>query len=244
MPAALLRSHLPKIWRYAALAGLLAAVIVVAGDRGAPARSAVRPTTATRVGVSAPVDAPPARASRGLARKPRVQHARRPLAHHARRPHSQHARASRSHHRHGWINPVRGRVSSGFGRRWGSFHPGVDVAARYGRKVHAIVGGRVVSAGWIPGYGKTVRIRRDGRTFFYPHLSRIHVRHGHVRTGAFIGRVGSTGYSTGPHLHVEIRRHGRARNPLPILRHHGVRLGGSHHHVHHHRQHRHHRHHH
>ena len=216
MPVAQLRSCLLRIWRYAALAALVAAMIFAA-SHGDSARSAVR--AAAKVGITARISAPSTEASR-IVRKPRV--------HRARASRSHRARASRSHRRTGWVRPVRGHVSSGFGRRWGSFHPGIDVAARYGRKVHAIVGGRIVSAGWIPGYGKTVRIRHDGRTFFYPHLSRIHVRHGRVHTGAFVGRVGSTGYSTGPHLHIEIRRHGRPRNPRPILRHHGVHLGHRH----------------
>jgi murein DD-endopeptidase MepM/ murein hydrolase activator NlpD len=94
--------------------------------------------------------------------------------------------------------------------------------------VHAITRGHVASAGWIPGYGKTVRVRADGKVFYYPHLSRIRVRHGHVRTGQVLGRVGSTGYSTGPHLHVEIRVHGRSVNPRHILVRHGVHLGVRH----------------
>lgn len=176
--------------------------------RAGDLRAASGPTTKSAAARPAPPAATPHKA-RAHVRK----HGHR-RAHHA----------SRSHRRHGWVRPVRGRVTSGFGPRWGSFHPGVDIGARYGRKVHAITSGRVVSAGWIPGYGKTVRVRRDGRTFFYPHLSRIHVRHGWVRTGQMIGRVGSTGYSTGPHLHIEIRKHGRPVNPRPILRRHGVRL--------------------
>jgi murein DD-endopeptidase MepM/ murein hydrolase activator NlpD len=128
-------------------------------------------------------------------------------------------RADRGGHR-----PARGPVTSGYGPRWGSFHPGIDVGARYGSKVHAITDGRVVSAGWIPGYGKIVRVRAHGMVFYYPHLSHIWVRHGRVRTAQVLGRVGSTGYSTGPHLHIEIRVHGHSVNPRPILRRHGVRL--------------------
>src|SRR4051794_35252256 len=135
-----------------------------------------------------------------------------------------HQRHQRPHRPQRWIRPVRGPVTSGYGRRWGSFHPGIDVGARYGSKVHAITDGRVISAGWIPGYGKIVRVRAHGMVFFYPHLSHIWVRHGRVRTARVLGRVGSTGYSTGPHLHIEIRIHGHSVNPRPILRRHGVRL--------------------
>jgi murein DD-endopeptidase MepM/ murein hydrolase activator NlpD len=91
--------------------------------------------------------------------------------------------------------------------------------------VEAITGGRVVAAGWMAGYGRVVRVRVGNLIFFYPHLSRILRRHGAVRAGDLLGRVGSSGFSTGPHLHIEIRRHGHAINPGPILRAHGIHLG-------------------
>jgi murein DD-endopeptidase MepM/ murein hydrolase activator NlpD len=134
------------------------------------------------------------------------------------------ARVTRSRQRQQWVRPASGPVTSGFGRRWAGFHPGIDIGAPYGSPVRTITGGRIVSAGWIPGYGKTVRVRAHGLVFYYPHLSRILRRHGLVATGTLLGRVGSTGFSTGPHLHVEIRRHGRSVNPRPILRRHGVNL--------------------
>lgn len=115
-------------------------------------------------------------------------------------------------------------MTSGYGRRWGSFHPGIDIGARYGARVRAITGGHVLSAGWIAGYGRVVRVRSGRYVFYYPHLSRILKRHGKVREGELLGRVGSSGFSTGPHLHVEIRVHGHPVNPAPILRRHGVRL--------------------
>jgi murein DD-endopeptidase MepM/ murein hydrolase activator NlpD len=134
-------------------------------------------------------------------------------------------RASRSHRRDAlWFRPARGPVTSGYGPRWGTFHPGIDIGARYGSPVRAITGGRVISAGWITGYGNVIRVRSDRMVFYYPHLSRIGIRHGRVLAGQRIGKVGSTGYSTGPHLHVEIREHGHPVNPGPILRRHGVRL--------------------
>jgi len=134
------------------------------------------------------------------------------------------ARASRSLRRGQWLRPVAGPVTSRYGRRWGGFHPGIDIGAHYGARVRAITTGRVVSAGWIPGYGKVVRVRAGRYVFLYPHLSRILRRHGVVREGQVLGRVGSTGFSTGPHLHIEIRLHGHAINPAPVLRRHGVRL--------------------
>ena len=133
-------------------------------------------------------------------------------------------RASRASQRGLWVRPAVGPVTSGYGRRWGGFHPGIDIGARYGSPVRAITGGRILSAGWIAGYGKTVRVRAEGLVFYYPHLSRILHRHGVIGTGAVLGRVGSTGFSTGPHLHVEIRWHGHSINPRPVLRRHGVHL--------------------
>lgn len=120
--------------------------------------------------------------------------------------------------------PVAGRVSSPFGRR---FHPilhiwrmheGIDVAAPYGSPIHATAPGIVVFAGRDAGYGNFVRINIGGAlTTGFGHLSRIAVRRGeHVSAGEVIGYVGSTGLSTGPHVHYEVRRNNVPVNPLSI----------------------------
>ena len=213
----------------ASLAGLTAA-------SGAPSAHAVARASATEpVTAPASVTHPPAAARPAPAARLATPVVRRTVTEHRATPHHRSHHASRSHrrtahgeHRTGWVRPARGHVTSGYGRRWGSFHPGIDIGARYGSEVHAITRGHVVSAGWIPGYGKVVRVCAHGKVFYYPHLSRIRVRHGHVRTGQVLGRVGSTGYSTGPHLHVEIRIHGRPVNPRRILVRHGVHLGVRH----------------
>lgn len=134
------------------------------------------------------------------------------------------AHVARSWRRDEWVRPTSGPVTSWYGRRWGTLHPGIDLGSPYGTPVHTITAGWIVSAGWISGYGKTVRVWAGGNVFYYPHLSRILHRHGFLHTGEVLGRVGSTGFSTGPHLHVEIRHHGRPFNPRAILRRHGVRL--------------------
>jgi murein DD-endopeptidase MepM/ murein hydrolase activator NlpD len=198
-----------------ALAGAGLTGLVASG--AAPAAHAV-----TRAATTTPVARPAAGARVAPVHLRAKGHA---SPQHASRSHRRTARAA---HRAGWVRPAHGQVTSGYGRRWGSFHPGIDIGARYGSKVHAITRGHIVSAGWIPGYGKTVRVRADGKVFYYPHLSRIRVRHGHVRTGQVLGRVGSTGFSTGPHLHVEVRIHGRPVNPRHILVRHGVHLGTRH----------------
>ncbi len=116
------------------------------------------------------------------------------------------------------------RVTSGFGvrfhpilKRWRPHH-GIDYAAPYGTPVHAVASGRVVFAGWRGGYGRTVVIKhKNGYSTLYGHLSRILVRVGqHVDQGQTIGLVGSTGLSTGPHLHYEVRHYGRRINPSLI----------------------------
>ena len=134
------------------------------------------------------------------------------------------AHVTRSLQRAGWVRPVPGPVTSWFGRRWGRLHPGIDIGAAYGTPVHTITSGWILSAGWIAGYGKTVRVYSHGLVFYYPHLSRILHRHGFLQTGEVLGRVGSTGLSTGPHLHIEIRHHGRAFNPHALLWRNGVHL--------------------
>ncbi len=115
--------------------------------------------------------------------------------------------------------PVRAEVSSGFGPRGDRFHEGVDLAASFGTRVRAAAAGRVVFAGWNDGFGKLVIVRHRARvTTFYAHLSRISIGVGRrVGTGTTLGRVGSTGRSTGPHLHFEVHFRGAAVDPLGAL---------------------------
>ena len=120
------------------------------------------------------------------------------------------------------------RISSKFTlKRWHPIlkryraHLGVDFAAPTGRKVYATASGKVVHRGRKGGYGNTVMIRhKSGLKSLYAHLNsfnpRIH-RGSKVRQGQYIGRVGSTGRSTGPHLHFGLYKNGRAVNPLKII---------------------------
>ncbi|AGY58435.1 M23 family metallopeptidase [Gloeobacter kilaueensis] len=125
--------------------------------------------------------------------------------------------------------PVRGRVriTSRFGWRIDpfthrrAFHNGIDFAGRRGTPIFATAPGIVGLAGWSRGgYGKRILIRHGrGWSTLYGHLSRIKVRPGmRVRRRQLIGRMGSTGRSTAPHLHYTIFRRGRAINPRPFLR--------------------------
>lgn len=124
--------------------------------------------------------------------------------------------------------PVAGRLTSGFGERfhpilgYARFHKGVDLAATWGAPIVAAADGRVVSAGWHGGYGRAVEIAHaSGLETLYGHMSRIAAAPGEmVRQGQVIGYVGSSGLSTGPHVHFEVLRGGRAVNPM------GVKLGG------------------
>ena len=121
----------------------------------------------------------------------------------------------------GWIWPTTGVFSSGYGWRWGRMHSGIDVANNVGTPIMAARSGQVVFAGWNDGgYGYLVELRHaDGSISRYAHNSRILVRVGdEVNQGTVISQMGSTGRSTGPHLHFEIRPAGRgAINPLEVL---------------------------
>jgi murein DD-endopeptidase MepM/ murein hydrolase activator NlpD len=118
------------------------------------------------------------------------------------------------------------RITSRYGYRYHplfrrrKFHAGVDLAARYGQPVRATANGIVVYAGWKRGYGRTIIIRHQlGFTTLYGHLSKIRVRIGsYVRKGQVIGYAGSSGYSTGPHLHYEVRYLQRPINPVYFIR--------------------------
>jgi murein DD-endopeptidase MepM/ murein hydrolase activator NlpD len=117
----------------------------------------------------------------------------------------------------GW--PVAPRISSGFGPRGDGFHPGLDLAVPFGTPVHAARSGRVIYAGWDDGYGKVVVVHVGyGVTTWYAHLSRIWVHAGErIAYRRVVGRVGQTGFATGPHLHFEVRVRGAAVDPRPAL---------------------------
>ena len=124
-------------------------------------------------------------------------------------------------------NPVPGsRISSKYGRRNDPFtgrsamHAGLDFKARSGSKVLATASGKIIKAGRNGGYGKMIEVDHGGGiTTRYAHLSRINVRTGQkISRGQLIGKVGSTGRSTGPHLHYEVRRKGRVLNPIHYVR--------------------------
>ncbi|HEU4798731.1 MAG TPA: peptidoglycan DD-metalloendopeptidase family protein [bacterium] len=121
----------------------------------------------------------------------------------------------------GFIWPARGVFTSGFGmRRHPIFrirrmHTGQDIAAPYGTPVQAAAEGQVIYTGWFGGYGKIIVIDHgQGISTLYAHLSSILTRDGaRIRRAQTIGRIGSTGYSTGPHVHFEVRVNGRPINP-------------------------------
>lgn len=120
-----------------------------------------------------------------------------------------------------WLWPLRyGVVSSEYGRRWGKRHKGIDIAADSGDKVYAAAPGEVLySSSSLKGYGNVVILRHDDKTTsIYAHNSELKVKRGQrVRTGQLIALVGSSGRSTGPHVHFEIRRKDQAVDPRKIL---------------------------
>ncbi len=124
-------------------------------------------------------------------------------------------------------NPAEGRsVSSSFGHRLDpilgrrAMHAGMDFRAPSGAQIRATGAGVVKAAGWNGGYGRMVEIDHgDGFTTRYAHMSRILVAKGQkIAPGTVLGMVGSSGRSTGPHLHYEVRRNGKALNPLRFIR--------------------------
>lgn len=124
-----------------------------------------------------------------------------------------------------FIMPTTGRASSGYGARLdpinhtSQVHPGFDLAAPSGTRVNAAAAGEVVHAGPAGTYGNLVIVRHtDGFETRYAHLSKVDVKKGEtVVPGQDVGEVGTTGHSTGPHLHFEIRKEGKALDPKPYL---------------------------
>ncbi len=121
--------------------------------------------------------------------------------------------------------PIDGaRMSSGFGMRrhpvlgYNKMHKGVDFAASTGTPIYAAGDGVIEKAGWVGGYGKYVKIRHNSKLkTAYAHMSKIKVANGaRVKQGDVIGYVGTTGRSTGPHLHYEVHKDGRQVNPRSV----------------------------
>lgn len=129
-----------------------------------------------------------------------------------------------------WVLPVTSyHLTASFGESsglWASSHTGQDFAAPTGTPVHSVGDGVIISAGWDGAYGRKIAVRHvDGTVTWYCHLSAFVRTSGRVKAGDVIGRVGSTGNTTGPHLHLEVRPGGGAPiNPVPWLRAHGVQV--------------------
>lgn len=118
----------------------------------------------------------------------------------------------------GFIWPVNGVLTSGFGYRWGRLHAGIDISAPAGTPIHAAASGTIIFAGWMGGYGNMVIIDHGGGiATAYAHMSSIWMSGGSVGQGASIGGVGTTGSSTGNHLHFEVRVNGQAVDPMGYL---------------------------
>ena len=123
------------------------------------------------------------------------------------------------------IWPVAGPISSYYGYRTSpggigsTFHEGVDIAGDYGTPISATAAGTVTKAGWVGGYGYLVEVKHaDGIVTRYGHNSAVLVYEGqHVDQGSMIALMGSTGNSTGPHCHYEVRIHGEAVDPMYFL---------------------------
>ena len=123
------------------------------------------------------------------------------------------------------IWPVAGPISSYYGYRTSpggigsTFHEGVDIAGDYGTPISATAAGTVTQAGWVGGYGYLVEVKHaDGIVTRYGHNSAVLVYEGqHVDQGSMIALMGSTGNSTGPHCHYEVRIHGEAVDPMYFL---------------------------
>jgi murein DD-endopeptidase MepM/ murein hydrolase activator NlpD len=115
--------------------------------------------------------------------------------------------------------PVSGPVTSGFGSRWGRMHEGIDIAGGTGTPVHAAAAGTVIYAGWMEGYGNLVAIDHgNGLSTAYGHNSALACSVGQsVSAGQVIAYSGSTGHSTGPHVHFEVRVNGSPVDPLGYL---------------------------
>lgn len=118
----------------------------------------------------------------------------------------------------GFIWPVNGPLTSGFGFRWGRMHEGIDISAPSGTPIRAAKSGEIVLAAYTGGYGNYTCISHGGGlSTCYAHQTSFARTSGSISQGSILGYVGSTGNSTGPHLHFEVRINGSAVDPLGYL---------------------------
>lgn len=121
-------------------------------------------------------------------------------------------------HEQAYIWPIsQGRLTSRFGRRWGRHHDGIDIAAPSGTKVKAARAGKVIYSGnAIGGYGNMIVLNHGGsfRTVYAHNKKNLVKRGAYVKQGEVIALLGSTGRSSGPHLHFEVRQGAKAYNPI------------------------------
>lgn len=125
-----------------------------------------------------------------------------------------------------WMLPLKAKfeITSLFEVRWGTMHFGVDMAAPEGTPIYAAHAGTITASGWEGGYGLATFIDHGkGIQTVYGHQSSLYVSQGqHVEAGQMIGRVGTTGYSTGAHLHFEVNVNGRHYDPMKFMLQNGV----------------------
>jgi murein DD-endopeptidase MepM/ murein hydrolase activator NlpD len=119
----------------------------------------------------------------------------------------------------GFIWPVSGPITSPFGMRWGTLHPGIDIGVPSGTPVHAAASGTVIWCGWMSGYGNLVMIdHHNGLVTLYGHNTSVAVScNEQVSQGQVVSHSGCTGFCTGPHVHFEVRLHGSPVDPLGYL---------------------------
>lgn len=118
-----------------------------------------------------------------------------------------------------FIWPVIGKLTSKFGKRWGKMHEGIDISVPFSTPIRAVQSGVVIYSGQVSGYGNLVAIaHRGGYTSVYAHNKSNKVSEGRiVQRGDIVAYVGSTGNSTGPHLHFELRKNNDPKDPLTLL---------------------------
>ncbi|WP_076261601.1 M23 family metallopeptidase [Intrasporangium flavum] len=207
------------------------AVAAAAANRAGArsSRDMARDASAIIVGATTSAEAAAADAQEAADRAAAAEKARAKAKAEADRKAKEAARARAIARAHRWVNPLSGyTLTSGFGWRWGKMHPAQDLAVATGTPVHALSSGTVVFSGWsTEGYGYMVKIRYwDGTVSWMAHNSRLVVSVGEeVEPGQLVSYSGSTGNSTGPHVHLEIHPDdGAAVSPRPWLADRGVYL--------------------